>query len=153
MRRGVLVWVWLLPLMTLSALSGCATPQEEAPEVLITGVEGQATEGQATAQAEAVPRVRPGTAGPLKPQPPLALNTIVGLDEARTIELLGQPQQVRVEAPATIWSYSRAECRLEIYFYPSLRERRLQSLTYEIAGAEDQAKCLNEFGMTGNGSS
>jgi len=137
---------WLLPLAFLWA---CATP-EEMPEP-----EPEVVEEEAPVEVAAEPRTppRPGAAGPRKPLPPLALTTIVGLDEARTLELLGQPEQVRVEAPATIWTYSRGECRLDIYFYPSLRERRLQSLTYEIGGADDERRCLTEFGMAGNGSS
>jgi len=144
-RRG---WgralAWLLPLVLLW---GCATPEEAPPEP------EEVVIAEAPIELEAEPRTpaRPASAGPRKPLPPLALTTIVGLDEARTLELLGQPEEVRVEAPATIWTYRRAECQLEIYFYPSLRERRLQSLTYEMGGADDEERCLTEFGMAGNG--
>lgn len=146
-RRGLgKALAWLLPLVVLW---GCATP-EELPEP-----EPEVVEEEAPVEVAATPRTpaRPTAAGPRKPLPPLALTTIVGLDEARTLELLGQPERVRVEAPATIWTYSRGECRLDIYFYPSLRERRLQSLTYEISGGEDESRCLTDFGMASDGAS
>lgn len=148
-RRKASLFAWAIPLALLSA---CTTPTKEVvfvePEVLAE-VAALAQE-QEPAEAE---KQHPVAAGPRKPLPPLTLTTIVGRDEAQTMELLGQPEQVRVESPATIWTYRRGECRLEIYFYPSLRERRLQSLTYEISGPDDQTDCLNEFGMTEDGTS
>ena len=140
---------WLFP---LAFVVGCATPQEEPAEVEFESPIEEEAEAPQPQPTERV-RARPGAAGPPKPVPPLALSTIVGLDEARTLELLGEPHSVRVEAPATIWTYNRADGRLDICFFPSVRERRLQSLTDEISGSEDQNRCLSEFGMAGNGSS
>lgn len=131
-------------------LIGCETTSEESVEVEL----GEVLEpDQQVSEAAEGRRGRPTTAGPRKPMPPLTLTTIVGRDEAGTVEMLGQPAQVRVESPATIWTYSRGECHLEIYFYPSLRERRLQSLTYEIDGPDDQTDCLQQFGLAENGTS
>ena len=138
-------------LFPLILIAGCATAQEEvqapSPE------EGEAAVEAPLQQEATQQRRRPPAAGPRKPLPPLTLTTVVGRDEAETVELLGQPAHVRVESPATIWTYSRGVCDLEIYFYPSLRERRLQSLTYEIRGQEEKTDCLNEFGLAEDGTS
>lgn len=131
-------------------LLGCETTEGERLEVEL----GEVLEpDQQIPETTESPRGRPTAAGPRKPMPPLTLTTIVGRDEAGTVEMLGQPDHVRVESPATIWTYSRGDCHLEIYFYPSLRERRLQSLTYEVDGPDDQTDCLREFGLAENGTS
>lgn len=135
----------------LILVAGCATAEKESQFLLVDEEEVLV---EAPAAEEAAPaRRRPTAAGPRKPLPPLTLTTIVGRDEAGTVELLGQPAHVRVESPATIWTYSRGTCDLEIYFYPSLRERRLQSLTYEIRGQNEETDCLNEFGLAEDGTS
>lgn len=136
-------------LFPLVLAAGCATAQEEVYVV----VPEKEPVVEAPAEEAAPVRSRPSTAGPRKPLPPLTLTSIVGRDEAGTVEMLGQPAHVRVESPATIWTYSRGTCDLEIYFYPSLRERRLQSLTYEIRGQDEQINCLNEFGLAEDGTS
>lgn len=137
-------------MMPFLLLAGCETTGEERVEVVL----GEVLEpDQQVSEPAEGRRGRPTAAGPRKPMPPLTLTTIVGRDEAGTVEMLGQPAQVRVESPATIWTYKRGECHLEIYFYPSLRERRLQSLTYEIDGPDDQTDCLQQFGLAENGTS
>ncbi|HLS69965.1 MAG TPA: hypothetical protein VK035_11520 [Kiloniellales bacterium] len=140
----------LVPIMLLGA---CATvTEEEDMQVLLPEAE-QLAEEEAAAEGAPAMRRRPAAAGPRKPLPPLTLTSIVGRDEENTVELLGQPAHVRVESPATIWTYSRGNCDLEIYFYPSLRERRLQSLTYEIKERAEETDCLEEFGLAENGTS
>ena len=136
-------------LFPLILAAGCATAQEEVQVLLPQEVVAEVPASQEAAPA----RSRPRAAGPRKPLPPLTLTSIVGRDEAGTVDLLGQPAHVRVESPATIWTYSRGTCDLEIYFYPSLRERRLQSLTYEIKGQDERTDCLNEFGLAEDGTS
>jgi len=152
--EAFLTKAFMAPLLMVSLLAACATaPEGDVRDALLPEEGGTVLAEDAAPENAAPVRRRPSTAGPRKPLPPLTLTSIVGRDEAGTVELLGQPARVRVESPATIWTYSRGSCDLEIYFYPSLRERRLQSLTYEISGQAEEGDCLKEFGLAENGTS
>lgn len=78
---------------------------------------------------------------------------LVGLNEEETLGRMGPPLDIRREAPATVWSYQKEDCQLRLFFYPSLRDRRLQALTYEITHSGEATKegCLQKLGSYQNG--
>jgi hypothetical protein len=43
--------------------------------------------------------------------------TFIGLGDADLSRALGQPKQVRKDAPAEIWQYSGADCVVDFYLY------------------------------------
>lgn len=57
---------------------------------------------------------------------------LVGLDEREVMQVLGQPEHVRTKPPATVWSYKRKKCTLEVFFYLDLSTERFRVLAYEV---------------------
>ncbi|MFC4351333.1 hypothetical protein ACFOW6_07245 [Fodinicurvata halophila] len=98
-------------------------------------------------------RSSPDSAGPRKPTKPLNPDELVGLNEEETLGRMGPPLDVRKEAPATVWSYQQEDCQLRLFFYPSLRDRRLQALTYEVTPSGDATMegCLQKLGSYQHG--
>ena len=99
------------------------TPKEETPPV-----------PPLAAVADAPPVVAPPPAQPLR---------LIGLDEAETRRLVGAPAEVVERAPAVVWAYESAGCRLELSFYMDLASQALRVLTTE-------AKPKGEPGLTGD---
>lgn len=139
--------------LTAALLGGCealpwqdAEPSETAPS---TGPSATEPGEELTTPA----RSSPESPGPRKPVSPLNPDELVGLSEEEMLGQMGPPLDVRREAPATVWNYQRANCELKLYFYPSLRDRRLQALTYEITPSGDTSmeNCLQELGSYRNG--
>lgn len=62
---------------------------------------------------------------------------LVGLDEAQTFALLGDPFVAEERPPARIWTYSDGDCRLQIFFYPDLSDQRFSALTFSFSGIQD----------------
>jgi hypothetical protein len=102
------------------------TPKEETPP---------APPPAAVLAADAPPMAVPPPA-----QPPLRL---IGLDETETRRLVGAPAEVVERAPAVVWAYESAGCRLELSFYMDMASQALRVLTTE-------AKPKGEPGLTGD---
>jgi len=94
------------------------------------------------------------------PEPPAPLpaprpETLVGLDPAQTESLLGPPAAVREQSPATIWSYTTTNCRLDLFFYMNMASKRLSALSYDLKNQDGQpnevlaSECLRQLTETG----
>jgi hypothetical protein len=93
--------------------------------------------------AGTVEPIRIGTSSPMKPL------QLIGLSEAGTRKLLGQPAETDVFPASRIWTYRSAACTLKIFFYsvasiaaaPDFR-----ALTYQIEernpATPDHSACL-----------
>ena len=62
---------------------------------------------------------------------------LVGLNEAQTIGLLGDPFIAEERPPARIWTFSEGSCRLQVFFYPDLSDQHFEALTVSFTGIED----------------
>ena len=75
--------------------------------------------------------------------------SLIGADPIKAVRLLGAPDEVREEPPATVWAFREGECQVELYFYLDLESERLKTLGYEIYAPEDTADsrqlCLNRL--------
>ena len=93
--------------------------------------------GTADAMPDGTPAVAPETAS----VPPAAdrddPKRLVGLNEAQTIGLLGDPFIAEERPPARIWTFSEGSCRLQVFFYPDLSDQHFEALTVSFTGIED----------------
>jgi hypothetical protein len=62
---------------------------------------------------------------------------LVGLNEAQTIGLLGDPFIAEERPPARIWTFSEGGCRLQVFFYPDLSDQHFEALTVSFSGIDD----------------
>ena len=62
---------------------------------------------------------------------------LVGLNEAQTIGLLGDPFIAEERPPARIWTFSEGGCRLQVFFYPDLSDQHFEALTVAFSGIDD----------------
>ena len=78
---------------------------------------------------------------PKPPQPPqrveLDEERLTGLTTQQTWDLLGPPSEVEEEAPATVWTYQVAGCRLELFFYFDLESQEQRTLALDLEAASD----------------
>jgi hypothetical protein len=69
---------------------------------------------------------------PVGPDP----KQLVGLDFARTQQLLGKPARQEEKPPAKVWVYNGTECDLTIFFYADINTGVFRALTYEFKNHE-----------------
>jgi len=62
---------------------------------------------------------------------------LVGLNEAQTIGLLGDPFIAEERPPARIWTFAEGGCRLQVFFYPDLSDQHFEALTVSFSGIDD----------------
>lgn len=62
---------------------------------------------------------------------------LVGLNEAQTIGLLGDPFIAEERPPARIWTFADGGCRLQVFFYPDLSDQHFEALTVSFSGIAD----------------
>ncbi|MFZ5790327.1 MAG: hypothetical protein ACOY3L_06465 [Pseudomonadota bacterium] len=62
---------------------------------------------------------------------------LVGLDEAQTSAILGDPFIAEERPPARIWTYADGDCRLQVFFYPDLSDQHFAALTFSFSGIQD----------------
>jgi hypothetical protein len=85
----------------------------------------------------------PPASTPAKPPLPVALpkerekqaidpQKLMGLTEAALRDLLGEPDTVRPEPPALIWSYVSPSCAVDLYFYLELGSETYKTVTFEM---------------------
>jgi hypothetical protein len=88
-------------------------------------------------------RIRAGTPGGAAVQPidigsspPVKAPQLIGLTEAGTAKLLGQPAETEVFSESRIWTYRSAVCTLKLFFYSSGASGDaapdFRALTYQI---------------------
>jgi hypothetical protein len=90
---------------------------------------------------EGAPSVTPETADQTANAVPLIdrddPKRLVGLNEAQTIGLLGDPFIAEERPPARIWTFSEGTCRLQVFFYPDLSDQHFEALTVAFSGIDD----------------
>ena len=81
---------------------------------------------------------------PPPPKPPerpprveLDEERLTGLTTNQTWDLLGPPSDVAEQAPATVWTYRAAGCRLELFFYFDLESQQQRTLALDLEAASD----------------
>lgn len=166
----------LVGILLLTGVAGCGSTEipgigkvnldifglESAKQAPATG-----TKSDAKTAAVPVPRARPSTkprssrpsqrnaAAPEGDAAPSAETSsvdpgkLIGLNEYEVVKLIGRPELIRNEPPATVWSYSTENCWLDISFYLDLASDRLRVLTYQVVssrGSEETKKvCLGRI--------
>ena len=74
--------------------------------------------GAGTAAAQQAPaQVQADPAQPAAPILSKDSTSFIGLGDADLSRALGQPKQVRKDAPAEIWQYTGADCVVDFYLY------------------------------------
>jgi hypothetical protein len=138
----------ILALLTL-LLVACAAERRPAPSVQ-TDEAARADSSAETADREAAAPAGPAPIPPRpapKPGPPTpGAQDLIGLTTRQALDLLAAPDSTVQEPPATVWTYERAGCRLELFFYFDLESQEQRTLASDLetgreaAGAE--AFCL-----------
>ena len=71
---------------------------------------------------------------------------LIGLTEAGTTKLLGQPAETEVFPLSRIWTYRSAACTLKLFFYSTAGAADFRALTYQIEERNpadpDHSACL-----------
>ncbi len=57
---------------------------------------------------------------------------VIGLDQAGTVDWLGEPSQRTEAPPATRWRYVSRDCEIDVYFYLDMQHRIMRALHYEV---------------------
>ena len=84
---------------------------------------------------------------------PMAADQIVGLAQVQVEEIIGKPDAVRDEPPATVWVYQGSGCTLDVYFYLDIKSNKLTALSYRagsVGQSEDELaaqSCLGQIRM------
>lgn len=118
-----------------------AVPAESPPETGTTGKTADKPSGKVAAR----------TAPPPKPVPRFNPETLIGMNERETQALLGAPSSVRDQPPAKVWTYSAADCELNVIFYLDLESRLFRALNYEVESKTRTKRarqdCITEVAM------
>ena len=61
---------------------------------------------------------------------PAEPDIIIGLAQFEVENMIGKPDSVREEPPATVWVYNAPQCTLDIYFYLDVKSNKLTALSY-----------------------
>lgn len=104
----------------------------DADAAVVNGLDTAAQE-----QAERKRRAPPPRPPELPPRGELGEERLTGLTTNQTWDLLGPPSQVEEEAPATVWTYEVAACRLELFFYFDLESQEQRTLALDLEAASD----------------
>ena len=93
---------------------------------------------------------------PQEAEPATGMRDIVGYSEEEVAGLLGAPNHVHEEPPATIWQYSKDGCQLDIYLYMDMSTESFRVLTYELlntaGAASGDDRCRESFpSLAGSG--
>jgi hypothetical protein len=88
------------------------------------------------AAKEDVPTVEPGE--------------LVGADFTSVLQVLRKPDTVQNNALSVVWTYSQAECTVQLFFYPDIQTKIFRLLKYDLkndAGEKlaDRSACLHEI--------
>ena len=148
------------PALPLPPFAVPPPPKPQALQVLALAAPQPAPPAPPIEPVEPIERVEPvkptEPAMPIEPPVPTPRpEALVGLDPAQTESLLGPPTAVREMSPATIWSYTTSNCKLDLYFYMNMASKRLSALSYELKNQDGQAndvlasQCLRQLTEAG----
>lgn len=138
------------------ALAGALTACETAPREVASPIAGPAIESDVEAVAPdpalSLP-IEPDTSAPdvaaLPPEPVIDDDPqqLYGLGPLALDGLLGQPNLIRIEAPARIWQYRSQSCVLDIFLYEEAGGPRVTYIEARDGEAQvvEARDCLNEL--------
>jgi hypothetical protein len=117
-------------------------PGSEAENEAAADTTGQpgAPEGAASVAPEGSQGLAPESAGTANAAPVIDRDDpqrLVGLNEAQTIGLIGDPFIAEERPPARIWTFTEGSCRLQVFFYPDLSDQHFEALTVSFSGIAD----------------
>lgn len=112
----------LLLALLVFQLAGCENIEEKQPVLDLE----TATVPPAPKLPEAAPPPRPQQVARFDPE------TLIGLNEQQTADLLGRPAAVADKSPATVWKYQARGCSLDVFFFMDLESLRFRALSYEV---------------------
>ncbi|MBP2302887.1 hypothetical protein [Azospirillum picis] len=74
--------------------------------------------------------------------PPATTNadpdSLVGLDEVQTLNLLGSPVAREEAPPAKIWRYAKGDCTLKVYFFMDMTSSQdFRALSYDMKSSQN----------------
>lgn len=83
---------------------------------------------------QARPEEKPALLPPRPVPKPNVLDpkNLVGLDQVAVEKLIGKPQDIYEEPPATVWNYRTEECTLDLYFYLDIGTHKMRALSYDV---------------------
>lgn len=144
-----MTWVKKAALLgVMIGLSGCATVFPEGGNIFSPPIWGNPKDpvptqkpvvetGPKTAeQPIPVPRAKPARQADAQiaalPPKTFPLKELVGLDEARARDLLGQPQSIVEKSVSQVWQYRAETCALDLFLFPDLATQTLYVLEYDV---------------------
>lgn len=68
--------------------------------------------------------------------PPLALKTLIGLDQGQASRLIGTPTSIYEQPPAIVWEYRGTSCALTLNFYLEVQQKAYRVLNLRVAGTD-----------------
>lgn len=160
MRRS---WLGLAAVMS-AGLAACTQPEPPSapaartipPGAQAAPVSESGAAGNAAAAETAVPPPAPRPEGLVRaapagredgggPQPPAS--EMVGMSERELADVMGPPDGVRAEPPASVWRYNLKGCVIELFLFEDVASGRTKALSYDIIvlgeeGAPMDPRCL-----------
>lgn len=131
----------LLFALLVFQLAGCENIEEKQPVLELE-----------TATIPPAPKLPEATKPPPRPRQVARFDpeTLIGLNEQQTADLLGRPAAITDKSPATVWEYQGRGCSLDVFFFMDLDSQRFRALSYEVKARHQsqQAKqdCLVGIG-------
>jgi hypothetical protein len=142
-------------LAVVPLLAGCPgvtlPPNAALPEARLTAAASRTTTkplpkvkpappmmAAAPIQTASLPDIAPPTAPAVSPAPPRSAplatpDTLVGLNEAQTVKLLGSPATREEASPGRIWRYAKGGCRLDVFFFMDMTlSQDFRALSYDM---------------------
>lgn len=118
-------------LMAGLGLSGCADMRLEEPRwpwrepaATVAAPTPEATQAPPASAKPRRPAARPAAKAERKQASPEAeareTPRLVGLSEAETAQLLGQPAEESERPPGKVWLYTASGCRLAVHLFPDM---------------------------------
>lgn len=138
----------LIAILATLTLSGCASLEKAAPPWMKPAEAPPADEIQPAAPT---PPARPKPAPPAKPAARPAPEAsaapvpvkLLGLSEAETRSLLGQPAEESAKPPGKVWIYRAGDCRLTVHLFPDMEKGGFYALDYTVEDGSREA-CLGK---------
>ena len=98
----------------------------------------------------AVPAKKPTPPAREAEGPTIAPGELVGSDFMSVLHVLRKPDTVQSSALSVVWTYSQAECTLQLFFYPDIQTKVFRLLKYDLksdAGenSADRSACLHDI--------
>jgi hypothetical protein len=120
-----------------------AQPAPVAPEPPVAQVPVPAKKPAPPASAEQLRAV-----GANEAERPLSSRSVIGLEFAEVLRLLGEPALRLEEPPTQVWQYQVPECTLRLVFFPEVKTQQYRSLAVQLWNSDEESddaksRCLN----------